>query len=483
MAIVDMIYYWARAVPHRAAITQSDMVTSFQGLADAIESFGERIDRLNLDQREPVAVCIANPSFLLATIFALMRRGYGVAPVNPPLYPYLPGAGIRNLIYDTQGQVTSGGRNIRFDMSWLPEPKKESAKRAYARGATANADCVFFTSGTTGLPKKVVQPAAALERLLRYPFTCASGNQQKILVMPSIASTFGFNRVCEILNVGKTACFALGAEGTLSLIDLFGVELVVASAAQALSLARARQRNPAWQLNSLDAMIVGGGKIEPRALAEMAAALCRNLVSQYGSTEAGVAAAAPFRALDGIAGAIGVALPWAEIEIVDEAGATLPPGAEGLIRYRTPQLVENINAFGAHVVPGVRDGWFYPGDIGSLTAEGVLCLSGRSSDVINRGGVKVSGARIEEVLKALPEVRDAAACGVAGPSGLEEIWVAIESAGAVDVEQIKAHLKTHESVGIAPDEVFIVDELPRGELGKVQKYRLKELLLGLKRGA
>jgi acyl-CoA synthetase (AMP-forming)/AMP-acid ligase II len=129
----------------------------------------------------------------------------------------------------------------------------------------------------------------------------------------------------------------------------------------------------------------------------------------------------------------------------------------------------------------VPDQWFYPGDIGCVTAEGVLCLAGRTSDVINRGGVKVSGTRIEEILHALPQIKEAAACGVSGPSGLEEIWIAVIADGAPDIAEIKRHLAEHDDVKVAPDEVFVFDQLPRGELGKVQKYRLKELMLGRKR--
>jgi acyl-coenzyme A synthetase/AMP-(fatty) acid ligase len=372
-----MIYYWARVVPHRPAIIQPEMVTTFQGLADAIDSVGDRIDRLNLNKREPVAVSIANPSFMLATAFALFRSGYGVAPVNMPLYPHLVGAGIRNLIYDTQGQVTSGGRNVRFDMSWLPEPEP-GVKRNYRQGPIENADCVFFTSETTGLPKKIIQGAAALTRLLEYPITCASGDHQKILIMPSLISPFGFNRACEILSVGKTVCFAPSAEAVLSLIDLFGIELVVASAAQALSLAKAKSQKPAYQLASLKTLIIDGGEVEPQAVAGISGALCRNVLSQYGSTEAGVVALAPFDAIMDVPGAVGFALPWAEIQIVDEIGTVLQPGAEGLIRYRTPQLDDNIKASGAEAIPSVRDGWSYPGDIGLMTADAVLCLAGRS---------------------------------------------------------------------------------------------------------
>ena len=164
-------------------------------------------------------------------------------------------------------------------------------------------------------------------------------------------------------------------------------------------------------------------------------------------------------------------------------GEPLPPGAEGLIRYRTPQLLENIRRAGSDAVPGVRGEWFYPGDIGTLTADGVLRFAGRSSDVINRGGVKVSATRIEEILKTMPGVADAAVCGVAGPSGLEEIWIAIVPNGTIDVADVEKLLLGHAEVGAAPDEVFLLDELPRGELGKVQKVRLRELLLSRKKAA
>jgi acyl-coenzyme A synthetase/AMP-(fatty) acid ligase len=484
MHILDMIYYWARTLPHRAAIIQNDSATtsvvSYQRLADTIESIGERIDGLNLDKREPVAVCIAKPSLMLATVFALLRSGYSAAPVNSRLYPRLAGAGLRNLIYDAEGQVTSGGRNIRFDGSWLPSPRQPATTRAYRKRPTENASLIFFTSGTTGLPKKVVQPAAALDQRLKY-FSYASEAHQKVLVMPALASAFGVLRVCEVLNLGKTAYFAPESMAALSLINLFGVEVVIASATQALALAERKNKNPGYRTDSLKAIFVGGGKIESEGIARIRTALCRNVINAYGSTETGTVALTPFDVLADAPGAI--ALPWAELEVVDAAGLQLPAGAEGFVRIRTPELMENIKAAGPSEIPGVRDDWFYPGDIGSLDANGVLRLVGRGSDVINRGGVKVSGTRIEEILKAMPEISDAAACGVAGASGLEEIWIAVVANGGVDIDGIKRHLGKHHDIRSTPNEVFVVDRIPRGDLGKVQQHRLKELLLGLKRGA
>ena len=153
MNVVDMVFFWAKTDPHRPAIIQTEMVTTFQGLADAVESISDRIDRLGLDQSEPIAVSIANPSFFIAAAFAVLRSGYSVALVHPPLYPQLQPAGIRNLIYDTQGLVLSGGRNIRFDMSWLPAATPSAPRKPYRRRSLGDVNVIRFTSGTTGLPK------------------------------------------------------------------------------------------------------------------------------------------------------------------------------------------------------------------------------------------------------------------------------------------------------------------------------------------
>jgi long-chain acyl-CoA synthetase len=95
----------------------------------------------------------------------------------------------------------------------------------------------------------------------------------------------------------------------------------------------------------------------------------------------------------------------------------------------------------------------------------------------------VSGTRIEEILKALPQVKEAAACGVVGASGFEEIWIAIVPDGQINIQELKEMLSQHVDIGIAPDEVFLLDALPTGELGKVQKSRLRESLLRQKRAA
>ncbi|HZO47170.1 MAG TPA: class I adenylate-forming enzyme family protein [Xanthobacteraceae bacterium] len=480
--IVDMIFFWARAEPHRLALIQPELVTSFQGLADAIESISERIDRLELDSSEPVAISIASPSYYLAAIFALLRCGFTVAPVNPPLFPHLRSAGIRNLIYDTHGQVLSGGRNIRFDASWLPAETSPASRKPHRDRPGGNGDMILFTSGTTGRPKAARQAMNGVVQRYNSPLSCANGDFSKALILPGLAGGFGFNRACEILYSGKTACFAPFGETALSLISTFGIEALVASTQHVLSLADLQAGADRYDLSSLKVLKIGGALLSPAAARRVKTNLCRNIIMSYASTEAGTAAIAPYDMIADIPGAVGFLSPEAEVQIVDSTGAVLPVGAEGIIRVRTPQIVSNL-ASGAAAQADSSSEWFYPGDIGRVTEAGVLCLAGRYSDVINRGGHKVSATKIEEVLEALPQIKEAAACGVQGPSELEEIWIAVVAQSPVDVSEIKRHLREHHDLGLDVDEVIEVSTLPRNDTGKVQKHLLKETLLRLKKGS
>lgn len=475
MHVVDMLFFWARVEPDRLAIIQPEMVTTFRGLADAIESVSDRIDQLRLDPSEPVAVSIANPSYFLVTIFALFRCGFSVAPVNAPLLLHLRAAGIRNLIYDTQGQVLSGGRNIRFELSWLPAPSV--TRRPYRHRPAGDGNLIGFTSGTTGLPKPIVRSMKALSQRYGSPITYV---QNKALIIPGLAGGYGFNAACVMLYGGKTACFAPFGEPALALIDLFGIDALVASTQQALSLADIHAKSTHYNLSSLKTLRLGGALLSAQAAQRIKNHLCRNIIVWYASTEAGMTATAPYDLIADIPGAVGFLLPEVEIEIVDGDGNVLSSGAEGIIRLRTPQFVASVQA--TEPDKPADSLWFYPGDIGRVTEHGVLCLSGRHSDVINRGGVKVSATRIEEVLEALPQIKEAAACGIEGASGLEEIWIAVVSETSIDTTEVKRHLKEHRSIGVMVDEVFEVPTLPRNDVGKIQKHTLKETLLRRKRG-
>jgi acyl-coenzyme A synthetase/AMP-(fatty) acid ligase len=481
MHIDDMIFFWARAKPHQPAIIQPDTIITYRGLAEAIDSISGRLAQLDLDRREAVAVSIEHPAKHLAVCLALLRAGYSASPIYRGLLPHLRTAGVNNVIYESEGQVISGGRNIRFDNSWLPTG---AAPRLFAatprKRPDKSPDLIFFTSGTTGLPKKIVQTEEAL--IERMHICALTGDQSyaRVLILPGLSTNFGFNRACEVLREGKTACFSLPDEGRLVLISTYGIDRIVASPQQALGLCDMRDANPGYQLDCVKMVRIGGAFASREAVKRVQTSICRNIVTEYGSTEASLVAVAAHEMIADIPDAVGFVGPWTELEIVDEAGRPLPAGSEGRIRYRTPFFVKNYAANHPGSGDG-RDAWYYPGDLGYVTDNGVLCIRGRGDDVINCGGLKVSAASLEEIVLACSGVKDAGVCGVKGDSGLEEIWIGIVADGSFELPEFQRQLELNprfnellKSVGA---EVVSVDAIPRNQLGKIQRHELRERLL------
>jgi acyl-coenzyme A synthetase/AMP-(fatty) acid ligase len=477
MHVVDMVFHWARMDPHRPAIVLPDLVTTYAGLADAVDSISNRIDQLGLDPREPVATALGNPALTIAVAFALLRSGFSAAPANRGLIKHLQINGIRNLIYDVEGFVASGGRNIRFDNSWLPATP--SAGGVWRRRPVGDVGLIQFTSGTTGLPKKAVLTRQGLDARMAVMRTTAYAARTSVLMVAGLASAFAFNRTCELLLCGKTVCCAPTSEAMLQLIGLFRIDMMVASPQQALGLAALKESNPGLTVDSLRTILITGARIGREAIKRIRTALCRDVINEYASTEGGVVATAPFDLIDGIAGAAGFIAPWTELQIVNEAGECLPDGQDGIIRYRTPQFLANVAPKGGPAT----EHWFYPGDIGCVTATGILCLTGRTSDLINIGGVKVSTRQIEEAFEEMEEVREAAACGVDDSAGVERLWVAVVAKGSIDVAALKTKAQAHQDIGANLSELFVLLELPKGDSGKIQKPKLKEILLELSRRA
>jgi acyl-coenzyme A synthetase/AMP-(fatty) acid ligase len=189
----------------------------------------------------------------------------------------------------------------------------------------------------------------------------------------------------------------------------------------------------------------------------------------YSSSEAGVVAVAPHDAIEHIPNAVGFVIPGAEVQIIDAQDNILPDGTEGFIRLRTALSLANSEVGGANV-------WFYPGDIGWLIAEGVLCIAGRKGDVLNRGGVKLSVTDFEDFLRSCPGVTDAGVCTLMGASGFEEVWIGVALKPSADIGALRKSIEADANFGTNIDKLFTIDTIPRGALGKIQREELKKML-------
>ena len=122
-----------------------------------------------------------------------------------------------------------------------------------------------------------------------------------------------------------------------------------------------------------------------------------------------------------------------------------------------------------------RSGWFYPGDTGMLTPDGMLVISGREAAVLNLGGDKVNPERIEEVLTSFPGVNRAAAFTVVNGRGTVELYAAVVT-DAFAERPLRAHCQRHLPPEHVPMHFLRTAELPLNQMGKIERGRLAHLL-------
>jgi len=200
------------------------------------------------------------------------------------------------------------------------------------------------------------------------------------------------------------------------------------------------------------------------------------ILERYGMSEAGMITSNPLQGTRK-GGTVGLPLPGNEVRVADERDAVLPTGEIGAIQIRGENVFKGYwNMPEKTREEFTADGWFRTGDVGVFDADGYLSIVGRAKDLIITGGYNVYPKEIELVLDALPGVGESAVFGVPHPDFGEAVTAAVvRRSGAELVEQeLLAALKRDLANYKVPKRVFVIDDLPRNAMGKVQKNVLRE---------
>ena len=470
----DDIFFQARLRPEQPAVILADRLVTFDMLAQGILRVEDRIRALGLDPGEIVGVALASPIRHLIVVAALFRLGVpslSAETVESVLALRLP---VRTYLQDAGGALTPGIRRTLVHDDWFSGPPRAIAVAPGFAGPDALCR-VDVTSGSTGLPKAISTTVGAFQRRLTIQAEAEPlGVRDRVLSLVRLSGGWGFRAAAGVVAGGGTLVFAESAREALQMVAAYRVNACIASTQQVRDLVREQKRAPI-PCPSLKALLFGGGLPTRALLTEARARLCVVAIVQYGATEAGPIALAPAECLADEEGATGYALPGVAIEIVDDDDRRLPAGAAGVVRVRTPSLGRAFPPGPDDAHRNLRGGWFYPGDLGRLSEDGMLVLAGRASEVINSGGVKRAPEVIEEVVLRHPNVAEAAAFGALGADGIEEVNLAIVARAPIAERQLVDWCGER---GVEVARVFTVESLPRTPLGKIRRDELKATLIG-----
>ena len=201
------------------------------------------------------------------------------------------------------------------------------------------------------------------------------------------------------------------------------------------------------------------------------------ILERYGMSEAGMITSNPYHGVRKV-GTVGKALRGVSVRIVDDVDLNVTQGGTGHIQIKGPNVFAGYRNMPKKTEEEFTpDGWFRTGDLGALDEEGYLTIVGRSKDLIITGGYNVYPKEIELVLDADPRVLESAVFGIKHSDFGEAVTAAIvlNANSNLDTALLIENIKTKLASYKVPKAIYVLDQLPRNAMGKVQKSLLREV--------
>ncbi|WP_419849693.1 class I adenylate-forming enzyme family protein [Candidatus Poriferisocius sp.] len=346
---------------------------------------------------------------------------------------------------------------------------------------------VYYTSGTTSNPKGARHCDSSV---------MASGiamvERQHVTEEDQFGLAFPFAHIGGVSNLSvslSSGCTLVIAEAfdpteTTALFARHGVTLVGGGPAFFMAFLAEQRKQPGEPILPQLRLCSGGGAPMPASqhyevMAEMGGRGCGHA---WGMTEAPIIAQnTPDDPDDKLAETEGQPLAGADIRVVGFDGEPAKVGVEGELWIRGPMVCRGYMDEGLTAASFEGD-WFHTGDVGFLDAGGYVTLTGRVKDIIIRKGENISATEIEDLLFAHPKVLDAGVIGLPDEERGERVCAVVELASGVEQMTLAELGDYFRASGVMPqkipEQVEVVDSLPRNATGKVLKHELRARFSG-----
>lgn len=488
MNVVEPFVRQALAFPDRPALVAGPNTLAYGELLKMVRQLGSALRAAGVGPGERVAVVVSRPAANVALTLAL--AAIGAVSVGVPgglgaadLEPIMSDIGVAFVLHDRDEALAFAHPGYKGELRLQALLAAQVAPAGFERLDGRRPWRISLSSGSTGRPKGIEQShGGTLLNVQLQKTIYPTGPEDRMLVGMGLASAFAVGYWLRCLHSG--ACAVLRGEPTaqeaLRLLHEQPVTHFVTTPLVAMGMAdAARQPGSPWASPppALKFMTVGGAKLAPALFEGLRRHVCPTLVVSYGATEMNLIALLDPETQRHHPGSAGRLAPWVEAQAVDAEGRPLPPGQVGPLRFRTPTMA--LGYLGAPAQPDAsafRDGWFYSQDVGSVSPDGLVRLSGRANDVINIGGVKVDPERIESVITQDAAVHECVVVDIPGRLGKPVLVAVVVADEALDLQSVRRRVA--EAGGLyVPDRVLRAQQLPHNEGGKVLRERVRSDVL------
>ena len=494
--IVHALAKAAELGPDRPGIACEDRELTFAQYAQVVSAMGWRLQAIGVDDRN-VCVMLSNCMEGVVAALGAMAAGARACPVNPnftdrELGPILADVDATVLVCDEASsekarrfgaqlkipvvlQVGPGGVTID---DLLADPARAMPLPRSEQGAT-----MFFTGGTTGIPKGAEHEHSNLMAFCSGVATSwpLRPDHHRILNVAPLFHVWGFCFTLVFPIYIRAYIDLMRAYHPAQVLERFQKSKITIFAGGPAALymgLRANENFAKTDFSSLEYCLSGGAPCPAELTRFWEEATGSPIIEGLGMSEGAPIANNP---LDGVRkpGSVGLVPPGTEVQTVDVETGTrvMPPGERGEIRVRGPQFAKRYRNRPEDTKAAIRDGWLYTGDIGVFDEDGYLFVVDRKKELIIVGGYNVYPREIDELLFKHPDILEAATVGVPDSFSGEavKVFVVLKPGAALDQEALLNYCRENLVKYKIPKYVEFVPSLPRSGVGKIDKLALKGL--------
>ncbi len=505
---------WASARPEQVAIVDGAGRYTWKELARVVERIAHGLRSVGVEPGSAISCQLPNWNEFILVALAASRLGAILNPI-PPIYRGRELRFILNLLESrvlvipeafrafSYVEMVAGFRPDvpRLEHVFVARGTAGPGMRSFAELTTTawevregrrplpgidpnEATEVIFTSGTTGEPKGVMHTSNTALSIVYPVIERLAFTEREVILM---SSTFGHQTaylygLCLLLLLGAKGVWLdiWNAEEAARLIEAEGVTFTMGATPflQDLTYSPAVERR---KTSSLRVFISAGAPI-PRKLVEDARRRLDCVISAgWGMSENGLVTCNGLTdPEEKVFATDGAPLPGMELRVVDDARRPAPSKTDGNLLVRGhAQFVGYLKRPELTAASHTPDGWFMTGDRAVLDPDGYVSISGRTKDIIIRGGENIPVAEIENLLFAHPKIINVAIVAMPDPRLQERAcaFVIPKSGETLTLAEVVRYLETQEVARQKfPERLEIIGEFPMTASGKIQKFRLREMV-------
>lgn len=336
---------------------------------------------------------------------------------------------------------------------------------------------ILLTSGSTGAPKPILlsqdtKVARARSAMALYGLT---EDDVVLAATPMHHSLAQRLTLLPLLSGGTSVILDRYTPATwLDSADRHGVSFTMAVSSQLKQIIPLLDTRPAP--SRLRCLVSSSATLAPETKAALLSRTTCAFHEIYGASEVASTTDLSVRAHPDKLQSVGSPIQDVEVAILGRDGQLQPPGQPGEIICRTPLAFDGYFGQPEATAAALWQGYFRTGDLGALDADGFLYFLGRIKDIVIVGGINVYPRDIEEVAEGFPGVAEAAVIAVEDPQLGETVGLVVAPADAgqaINQRSLLRHCASQLNDAQLPRHLFLVDRLPRNEMGKIDKPTLR----------